>query len=132
MSGFASWEDLTVNNEQKRPPDVVSVAGLQDVLDSGWHLHVVCRKAPELRGYQWHGSWYLVAADPESDEWVVLVTARERQRAKNEMRSQSRSTKDIEFREIKTASGLISLLTEFGFRNVGVPTEEGSSVILAR
>ena len=132
MSGFLPWEGLAVSTEQKRPADVVSVAGLQDVLDSGWHLHVVCRKAPELRGYQWHGSWYLVAANPETDDWVVLVTARERQRAKNEGRSPTQSTKDIEFREIKTASGLISLLTEFGFRNVGIPTETGSSVILAR
>lgn len=129
-------DGLTVNSKQRSPSDVVTVTGLEEHLDAGWQLHVVCNKEPEMRGYQWHGSWYLVGVDPADGSWVVLVTARsharERQSAREQGREERKSPEDYAFREVKTASGLISLLRELGFTIAGVPTKKGENLILTR
>ncbi|SMP00119.1 hypothetical protein [Paracoccus laeviglucosivorans] len=127
-------ERLTVSNDRRIPSDVVTIAGLQEVLDQGWQLHVICQQDPELRGYQWYGSWYLVAVSPDQDEFVVLVTARdharERQRAKKEGREERRKPGDIAYREIKTAIGVTSLLMELGFKVSAYPIRAGESLAL--
>lgn len=122
--------------KQTSPKHVVTIAGLQEALELGWQLHVVCRLAPELRGYQWYGSWYLVAVDPETQEWAVLVTAREHAKELSRIRTtgsqKKRAPDDVSFREIKTLSGLVNMLTSLGFKSVGLPTEPGSSLVLER
>lgn len=124
------------NNEKNFPSEVVTINGFTELINSGWQLHVVCHKEPELRGYQWHGVWYVVAVEPETGRWRVLVTARdharELQRQREKGRAETRSPDDYRFREIKTASGLASFIKELGFRFVGYPTSKGDSLIIPR
>lgn len=133
-SGNLKWRSLTVSNTNRSPSDVVTVEGLIEFLAEGWRLHVVCRQDAELRGYQWHGSWYLVGVSPDLSKWVVLVTRRdlkkERARAKAAGRDSIRGPEDYTYREIKTASGVISALREIGISATAVPTRCGESIML--
>ncbi len=114
---------------QTSPKHVVTNAGLQELLESGWQLHVVCQRKPELKGYQWHGSWYLVAVDPSTNEWAPLITAREKTKL-GRRPDGSRPMDDVSYREIKTISGLVSMVTSLGFTYVAFPTEPGTSLVL--
>lgn len=121
-----------MNDAVRKPNDVVTVAELRDRLQRGWELHILCRSAAELRGPQWHGSWYFIGVEPASLEWVPLVTTRDQKkvRAKLSERTEQALTHEIEFREVKTASGVIKLLKELGLSGVGMPTDAGESVVL--
>lgn len=120
--------------QKRSPSDVVTITGLSEHLARGWQLHIVCNKEPELRGYQWYGSWYLLAVDPATKEWVVLVTVRnhrlEQQKAREQDREERRNPEDYAFRDVKTFSGLVSLLRELGFPLAGGPMVKGSSIVL--
>lgn len=121
-----------MNNAIRKPNDVVTVAELRDRLDKGWELHIFCRSDAELRGPQWHGSWYFIGVEPISFEWVPLVTTRDQKRARARLSKNPEPTLDheIEFREVKTASGVIKLLKELGISGVGLPTDAGKSIVL--
>jgi len=111
---------------------VVTVAELRDRLDRGWQLHIFSRTDAELRGPQWHGSWYFIGVDPETYEWAPLVTTRDFKRAKASLsgKAESSLTHDIEYREVRTASGVIKVIKELGRTAVGMPTVAGESVVL--
>lgn len=126
--GLMNLERPTVHDISGKPNDVVTVAGLRNYLSEGWELHVLSREDAELRGPQWHGSWYLIGVDPQTLNWVVLVTTRDERRARASANSGSGHT--IEYREVKTVSGLVKLLKELGFSGVGLETEGGKSIAL--
>ncbi|MFB9223618.1 hypothetical protein [Paracoccus cavernae] len=121
-----------MNDISGKPNDVVTVAGLREYLSKGWELHVLSREDAELRGPQWHGSWYLMGVDPDTLNWVVLVTTRDerRQRAKLAANTGFGSGHTIEYRELKTVSGLVKVLKELGFSGVGLETDGGKSIVL--
>lgn len=123
-----------MSNMQRSPSDVVTISGLLEALDKGWQLHITCQQDAELRGSAWHGSWYFVVVSPDESEWAVLITARdlarERQRAKKEGRPVRRSPGDISYRDVKTASGVASLLGELGYTVSAYPTKKGDSIAL--
>lgn len=125
-------EGPAVNNTTRKPNDVVTVAELRERLEKGWELHIVCRSDAELRGPQWHGSWYFIGVDPNSLDWVPLVTTRDQKKARAKLSESSEPalTHEIEFREVRTASGVIKLLKELGLSGVGLPTDAGKSVVL--
>ena len=116
----------------RKPNDVVTVAELRERLDKGWELHIFCRTDAELRGPQWHGSWYFIGVDPESYDWVPLVTTRDQKKARAKLSEISEPSlmHEIEFREVRTASGVIKVIKELGLSGVGLPTEAGRSVVL--
>lgn len=121
-----------MSNIHRKPSDVVTVNGLREYLDKGWELHILSRNDAELRGPQWHGSWFFLGVNPTTDEWVVLVTTRDYRKARNLLSKQSSTsdTHEIEFREVKTASGVFKLLQELGFSGVGLDLGGGNSVVL--
>lgn len=121
-----------MSNTMRKPNDVVTVAELRERLEKGWELHIYCRSEAELRGPNWHGSWYFIGVEPESFDWVPLVTIRDQKRARAKLSeiSEPSLVHEIEFREVRTASGVIKLLRELGMSGVGMPTEAGESVVL--
>ncbi len=122
-------ERPTVHDINGKPNDVVTVAGLRKYLSKGWELHVLSREDAELRGPQWHGSWYLMGVDPKTLQWVVLVTTRDERRHRARAAGPN-SGHTIEYREVKTVSGLVKVLKELGFSGVGLETEGGKSIVL--
>lgn len=123
-------ERPTVHDISGKPNDVVTVAGLRDYLSKGWELHVLSQEDAELRGPQWHGSWYLMGVDPQTLRWVVLVTTRDERRHRARASANPGSSHTIEYREVKTVSGLVKVLKELGFSGVGLETEGGKSIVL--
>ena len=101
----------------KEAPNVVTESRFRDLVASGYRVEVVCKADAFRKGPTWHGVWILRAVSDEGVE-KLLVTARTRT-----------SHNDIKIREIKTVTGVISLLQGIGFSHADVPLEEGKRTV---
>ena len=97
----------------KEAPNVVTEAGFKDLIESGYHVEVVCMGDAYRKNSVWHGLWVLRAANDEGVE-KQLVTARART-----------SGDSIQIRTFKTVTGLVSFLIDLGFSVVAFPVYEG-------
>ncbi|MEO1556278.1 MAG: hypothetical protein AAFS01_07580, partial [Pseudomonadota bacterium] len=61
----------------KEAPNVVTEAGFKDLIESGYHVEVVCMEDAYRKNSVWHGLWVLRAVSDEGIE-KQLVTARAR------------------------------------------------------
>lgn len=115
---FALLESVTrVMDLEKEAPNVVTEPRFRDLVASGYRVEVVCKANAFRKGPNWHGSWILRAVSDAGVE-KLLVTARTRT-----------SRNDIKIREIKTVTGVISLLQAIGFSHADVPLEEGRRTV---
>lgn len=101
----------------KEAPNVVTEPRFRDLVASGYRVEVVCKSDAFRKGPNWHGVWILRAVSDDGVE-KLLVTARTRT-----------SRNDIKIREIKTVTGVISLLQAIGFSHADVPLEEGRRTV---
>ena len=97
----------------KEAPNVVTEAGFKDLIESGYHVEVVCMEDAYRKNSVWHGLWVLRAVSEEGIE-KQLVTARART-----------SGDSIQIRKFKTVTGLVSFLIDLGFSVVAFPVYEG-------
>ena len=97
----------------KEAPNVVTEAGFKDLIESGYHVEVVCKVDAYRKNSVWHGVWVLRAVNDEGVE-KQLVTAR------------ARNAGDyIQIRTFKTVTGLVSFLIDLGFSVIAFPVYEG-------
>ena len=97
----------------KEAPNVVTEAGFKDLIESGYHVEVVCMEDAYRKNSVWHGLWVLRAVSDEGIE-KQLVTARART-----------SGDAIQIRKFKTVTGLVSFLIDLGFSVVAFPVYQG-------
>lgn len=118
---------LQVSNE------VLTLEMCREKLLDGWELHVVCAEDPVPAGNTTRGSWYLVAYEPGTGRWGVVVTQRdlnrERRRAKES--GERLDPSDYAYREIKTTTGLFNAQAELGITATVSPGAKGL-VMVAR
>ena len=94
-------------------PNVVTEVGFRELIESGYHIEVVCKEDAYRKNSVWHGLWVLRAVNDEGVE-KQLVTAR------------ARGGGDyIQIRTFKTVTGLVSLLIDLGFSVVAFPVYAG-------
>lgn len=108
------WKSATVEMDlEKEAPNVVTEAGFRELIESGYHVEVVCKEDAYRKNSVWHGLWVLRAVNDEGIE-KQLVTAR------------ARTGGDfIRVRTFKTVTGLVSFLVGVGFSIVAFPVYEG-------
>lgn len=98
---------------EKEAPNVVTEAGFRDLIESGYHVEVVCKEDAYRKNSVWHGIWILRAVNDDGVE-KQLVTAR------------ARTGGDyIKVRKFKTVTGLVSFLIDLGFSVIAFPVYEG-------
>lgn len=98
---------------EQEAPNVVTEAGFRDLIESGYHVEVICKEDAYRKNSVWHGLWVLRAVSDEGVE-KQLVTAR------------ARGGGDyIQVRTFKTVTGLVSFLIDLGFSVVAFPVFEG-------
>ena len=115
---FAFVENvIRVMDLEKEAPNVVTEPRFRDLVASGYRVEVVCKEDAFKKGPNWHGVWILRAVSDDGVE-KLLVTARTRT-----------SRNDIKIREIKTVTGIISLLQGLGFSHADIPLEEGKRTV---
>jgi len=98
---------------EKEAPNVVTEAGFRDLIESGYHVEVVCKEDASRKNSVWHGVWILRAVNDDGVE-KQLVTARAR-----------RGGDYIKVRKFKTVTGLVSFLIDLGFTVIAFPVLEG-------
>ena len=98
---------------EKEAPNVVTEAGFRDLIESGYHVEVVCKEDVYRKNSVWHGVWILRAVNDDGVE-KQLVTARAR-----------RGGDYIKVRKFKTVTGLVSFLIDLGFTVIAFPVLEG-------
>lgn len=97
----------------KEAPNVVTEAGFKELIESGYHVEVVCKGDAVRKNSVWHGLWVLRAVSDEGVE-KQLVTARARSEGDH-----------IQIRTFKTVTGLVSFLIDLGFSVIAFPVHEG-------
>lgn len=97
----------------KEEPNVVTEAGFKDLIESGYHVEVVCKVEAFRKNSVWHGLWVLRAVSEDGVE-KQLVTARARSEGDH-----------IQIRTFKTVTGLVSFLINLGFSVIAFPVHEG-------
>ncbi|MFA8388304.1 MAG: hypothetical protein ACEPO2_22010 [Pelagibaca sp.] len=103
---------------EKEAPNVVTEPRFRDLVASGYRVEIICKEAAFKKGPNWHGVWILCAIGDEGQQ-KLLVTARTRT-----------SRNDIKIREVKTVTGMLSLLQSVGFSHADLPLEKGKSTVL--
>ena len=98
---------------EKEAPNVVTEAGFRELIESGYHVEVVCKEDAYRKNSVWHGLWILRAVNDDGVE-KQLVTARAR-----------RGGDYIQIRKFKTVTGLVSFLIDLGFSVIAFPVYEG-------
>ncbi|MBM1222775.1 MULTISPECIES: hypothetical protein [Rhodobacterales] len=99
-------------------PNVINEQGLRLSLKHGGQLEIECREEPFRKGPSWHGLWFMKSIDP-SGEVQMLVTAR-----------MDATRGGFKVREFKTATGIISFLSDCGFAAVHFPLRAGDKTTL--
>ena len=99
-------------------PNVISEQGLRQSLEHGGQLEIECREPPFRKGPSWHGLWIMKSVDPSGDV-QMLVTAR-----------MDAARGGFKVREFKTATGIISFLTDCGFAVAHFPLRVGEKTTL--
>lgn len=90
-------------------PNVVTEDGLRRLLAAGYSAEVVCKETGAKRHNTWTGTWVVRAIGPDGNDEKLLVTSRAY----------------FKVREFKTVVGLVSFLSDMGFRTAHVPLEAG-------
>ncbi len=112
---------LQVSNE------VLTLDMCREKLRDGWELHVVCAEDPVPAQNTVRGSWYLVAFEPKTSRWGVVVAQRDlyRERRRAQTLGQKLDPSDYAYREIKTTTGLFNAQTELGISAAVIPGAKG-------
>lgn len=122
-----------MTNQVQVSNEVLTLDMCRERLRDGWELHVVCAEDPVPAQTTVRGSWYLVAYEPSSGRWGVIVTqrdlARERRRARDAGTKLDPS--DYSYKEIKTTTGLFNAQIELGITATVSPGAKGT-VMVAR
>ena len=100
-----------MTDADREAPNVASEPKFRDLVASGYSVEVLCKESVLKKGPNWHGLWVLRAVSNEGSE-KLLVTARTRT-----------SRNDIRIREIRTVTGVISLLQGIGFSHADIPLQ---------
>lgn len=95
-------------------PNVVTALQFNALLQSGYDVDIIARGEPQLRGAFWYGDWIIAIVDHDRKVQRILVKTRTRSSALGE----------IQFRDIKTANGVLSFMHKLGFRSVNIPMEK--------
>lgn len=113
--------------------EVLTLEMCREKLREGWELHVVCAEDPVPAGNTVRGSWYLVAYEPGSGRWGVVVTQRDlyRERRRAQETGERLDPSDYAYREIKTTTGLFNAQAELGITATVSPGTKGL-VMVAR
>lgn len=89
--------------------------GMRALVAQGQSVEVLCHSEPIRKGPSWYGLWTMRARASDGQE-KRLITAR------------TRLTENaIRIREFKTATGVISFLTDLGFAEIRIPMKPGST-----
>ncbi len=95
-------------------PNVVTALQFNALLQSGHDVDIIARGDPERRGAFWYGDWIVAIVDRDRKIQRMLVKTRARDLVLDE----------IQFRDFKTANGLLSFMVKLGFRSVSIPMEK--------
>lgn len=95
-------------------PNVVTALQFNALLQSGHDVDIIARGEPERRGAFWYGDWIVAIVDRDRKIQRMLVKTRARDLVLDE----------IQFRDFKTANGLLSFMVKLGFRSVSIPMEK--------
>lgn len=99
----------------KEAVNVATEAGFRELIETGYHIQVICEEDAYRKNSVWHGLWALRAFNDKGAE-KQLVTARARQGGDR-----------IKVRTFKTVTGLVSFLVDLGFEVVAFPVFKGQS-----
>ena len=99
----------------KEAPNVVTETLFRSLMRSGYLAEVVCKTEATKKSAVWYGLWIIRVVNQDRSFEKLLVPARQRANAEDEVR----------IREFKTANGLISFMQNIGFTHVNIPLKEG-------
>ena len=99
----------------KEAPNVVTETLFRSLMRSGYLAEVVCKTEATKKSAVWYGLWIIRVVNQDRSFEKLLVPARQRANADDEVR----------IREFKTANGLISFMQGIGFTHVNIPLKEG-------
>lgn len=122
-----------MTNQVQVSNEVLTLDMCREKLRDGWELHVVCAEDPVPAQNTVRGSWYLVAYEPDTGRWGVVVTQRDlyRERRRAQESGEKLDPSDYTYREIKTTTGLFNAQIELGITATVSPGAKGV-VMVAR
>lgn len=120
-----------MTNEVQVSNEVLTLDMCREKLLAGWELHVVCAEDPVPAQTVVRGSWYLVAFDPETGRFGVVVTQRNlyRERRRAEQSGRKLNPSDYAYKEIKTTTGLFNIQMDLGITATVVPGAKGVTMV---
>jgi hypothetical protein len=98
-------------------PNVVTEGRFRELVESGYSAEILCQATAHKKGPSYYGLWVMRVVSNEGVE-KLLVTARTRT-----------TFNDINIREFKTITGVVSFLIGIGFTHADVPLEKGQSTV---
>ena len=120
-----------MTNQVQVSNEVLTLDMCREKLRDGWELHVVCAEDPVPAQNTVRGSWYLVAFEPETGRFGVVVTQRDlyRERRRAEQSGRKLDPSDYAYKEIKTTTGLFNAQTDLGITATVIPGAKGVTMV---
>ncbi|WP_265501436.1 hypothetical protein [Paracoccus beibuensis] len=120
-----------MTNQVQVSNEVLTLDMCREKLRDGWELHVVCAEDPVPAQNTVRGSWYLVAFEPETGRFGVVVTQRDlyRERRRAEQSGRKLDPSDYAYKEIKTTTGLFNAQMDLGITATVIPGAKGITMV---
>ena len=120
-----------MTNQVQVSNEVLTLEMCRERLLEGWELHVICAEDPVPAQNTVRGSWYLVAVEPETGRFGVVVTQRDlyRERRRAEQSGTTLDPSDYAYKEIKTTTGLFNAQTDLGIVATVIPGSKGVTMV---
>lgn len=120
-----------MTNQVQVSNEVLTLDMCREKLRDGWELHVVCAEDPIPAQNTVRGSWYLVAFEPETGRFGVVVTQRDlyRERRRAEQSGRKLDPSDYAYKEIKTTTGLFNAQMDLGISATVIPGAKGITMV---
>ena len=120
-----------MTNQVQVSNEVLTLDMCREKLLDGWELHVVCAEDPVPAQNTVRGSWYLVAFEPETGRFGVVVTQRDlyRERRRAEQSGRMLDPSDYAYKEIKTTTGLFNAQADLGITATVIPGAKGVTMV---
>ncbi|CTQ31663.1 hypothetical protein [Jannaschia rubra] len=96
------------------PTPYITHHQLSALIEADYLVDVVCMAEPYFKEAVWYGKWVIQVPEQRGESERFLVSARGKE--------------GPHLRTFKTGYGLISFMWKLGFRTIGLPMEEGTSV----
>lgn len=120
-----------MTNQVQVSNEVLTLDMCREKLRDGWELHVVCAEDPVPAQNTVRGSWYLVAFEPKTGRFGVVVTQRDlyRERRRAEQSGRKLDPSDYAYKEIKTTTGLFNAQMDLGISATVIPGAKGITMV---